>query len=126
MTYWNYPHYYYIEYSAPNLDAPKLSWKAVRQPTTHQQTLDIIMVTLALKRYHPIWFTSGPPLLHTDPSHLAPSAPSPPPIQNQSHGFTKTSTAPAARATPHKRKHHSHPTTQEVDEDTDQVRICPP
>ena len=126
MTYWNYPHYYYIEYSAPNLDAPKLSWKAVRQPTTHQQTLGIIMVTLALKRYHPIWFTSGPPLLHTDPSHLAPSAASPPPIQNQSQGIANTSTAPAARANPRKRKHQSPPTTLGKDEDTSQMQLFPP
>ena len=112
--------------SAPNLDTTKLSLKAVRQPTTHQQTLGIIMATLALKRYHPIWFTSGPPLLHTDPSHLAPSDPSPPSTQNRSQGFAKTSTAPAARATPRKRKHHSPPTTLEEDHDTGQVRFCPP
>ena len=112
--------------SAPNLDATKLSWKAVRQPTTHQQTLGIIMATLALKRYHPIWFTSGPPLLHTDPPDLAPSAPPPPSIQNRSQGITSPSTASDARATPCKRKHHSPPPTLEEDEDTGKVRIYPP
>ena len=112
--------------SAPNLDATTLSRKVVRKPTTHQQTLGIIMATLALKRYHPIWFTSGPPLLHTDPPDLAPSAPSPPSPQNRSQGYATTSAAPTARANPRKRKHHSPPTTLEEDDDTGQVRSCPP
>ena len=112
--------------SAPNLDTTKLSWKAVRQPTTYQQTIGIIMETLALKRYHPIWCTSCPPLLNTDPSAQPTSAPLPPSTPSRSQGITSTSTTLAARATPCKRKHHSPQLTLEEDEDTGQVRIYPP
>ena len=112
--------------SAPNLDVPKLSWKAVRQPTTHHQTLGIIMATLALQRYHPIWFTSGPQLLHADSPHLAPAAIPSPSTPTRSQGVAETRTAPTARATPRKRKHHSSPTTLGEDEDTGHVRLFPP
>ena len=97
--------------SAPNLDATKLSWGAVRQPTTHHQTIGIIMATLVLKRYHHIWFTSGPPLLNTTFDPLLPPTPS------RSLEITSTSTAPATHANPRKRKHHSPPPTLEEDDD---------
>ena len=113
----------HIILSAPNLDATKISLKAVRQPTTHQQTIGIIMTTLAIKRYHPIWFTSGPPLLSTDPSAQSPSATCPPSTPSRSQGIISTSTAPVAHATPRKRKHYSPPPTMEEDDDTGQVRV---
>ena len=109
--------------SAPNLNTTILSWGAVRQPTTHHQTLGIIMATLALKRYHPIWFTSGPPLLNTGPSAQSTSAPFSPSIPSRSLGITSTSTAPTAHATPRKRKHHSPPPTPEEDDDKGQVQV---
>ena len=109
--------------SAPNLDATKLSWRAVRQPTTHHQTIGIVMVALALKRYHSIWFMSGPPLLNTGSSPQSTSTPFPPSTPSRSQGITSTSTAPATHATPRKRKHHSAPLTLEEDDDKGQVRV---
>ena len=38
--------------------APHMAWKIIRQPHTHLRTLHLILATIALKRYHPIWFTN--------------------------------------------------------------------
>ena len=90
-------------FSAPTLNTRLLSWGPVRQPNAHQQTLGIILATLPLKRYHPIWFTSGPPLIHT--GHLAnmTSAPHIPLIPSPTLDIASTCTATEIPLT----RHHS-------------------
>ena len=44
--------------SIPVIYAPHMAWKIIRQPHTHLRTLHLILATIALKRYHPIWFTN--------------------------------------------------------------------
>ena len=97
-----------------------LSWRPVRQPTAHQQTLGIILVTLALKQYHPIWFTSGPPLLPTVPSAQSTSGPQTPLLPSRSLGIAPPCTAPAAHVNLRKRKHHSPPLTPANEDDNGQ------
>ena len=43
--------------SIPVIHTPYMVWKIIRQPHTHLHTLHLILATIALKRYHPIWFT---------------------------------------------------------------------
>ena len=109
--------------SFPMLSSPLISWGPVRQPTAHRQTLGIILATLALKRYHPIWFTSSPPLLNTVPSAQSTSAPLTPLILILSLRIASKCTAPAAHATPRKRKHHSPTPTPEEDDDNGPVQF---
>ena len=77
----------HILLSIPILKTPSMSWTIVRQATTHQQTLYLILATLVLKRYHPIWFTLTTipvtdfpidlELPSSDPASLAFNPPSP-------------------------------------------------
>ena len=53
--------------SIPVIYAPHMEWKIIRQPHTHLNTLHLILATLALKRYHPIWFTEAATLPHATP-----------------------------------------------------------
>ena len=46
--------------SIPVMNVPHLSWNIVRQPNNHQQTMHIILSTIALKQYRIILFISGP------------------------------------------------------------------
>ena len=116
----------HILLSVPMLCLTLLSWRPVRQPTAHQQTMGIIPTTLVLKRYHPIWFTSGPPLLHTVLSAQFTSASLTPLILSLSLGIALPCPSTAAHATPHKRKHHSPTPTPEEDDDNGPVEFDKP
>ena len=88
------------------LKPPLISWRPVRQQTAYQETLGIIMLTLAFKRYHPIWFMFGPSLLHIVPSTQS----------------TSDLSLPTTHATPCKRKRHStHPRPSHDDDDNGPV-----
>ena len=47
--------------SMPTLDPSHMSWTAIRHPDAHKRTLHLILATIALKRYHPVWFTPQQP-----------------------------------------------------------------
>ena len=113
----------YMLLSAPVFKPPLIFWGPVRQPTAHQQTLGIILATLALKRYHPIWFTYGPPILHTVQSAQSTSAPLTTLILGRSLGIASTCSTPVAYATPHKRKHHSPLLTPDDEDDNGPVHF---
>ena len=74
--------------SIPVIYMPHLSWNIVRQPNTHQQTIHIILATIALKRYHTIWFTPSPlpspvpPIAQVIPYHESSSQPRLSPISS--------------------------------------------
>lgn len=77
-----------------------LSWNIVQHPNTHQQTMRIILVTIALKRYHPVWFASSPIqspappidrlIPHSDSYSLARVPPIPPPFFTLSTKYALT------------------------------------
>ena len=113
----------YILLSVSVLHSPLLSWRTVRHPTAHHQTLGIILATLVLKRYHIIWITSGPLLLHTVPSSQSTSTPLTLLNLSLSPGLVSRYTALPPHANPRKRKHHSPPPTPEEDDDNGQVRV---
>ena len=88
--------------SIPVIYAPHMVCKIIRQPHTHLTTLHLIIATLALKQYHPIWFTeeATPPNAPPDASSatlhslssVAPASrthPTPPPVPS----LTRTGTA---------------------------------
>ena len=56
-------------FSIPVIYAPHMVWKIIRQLHTHLHILHLILATLALKRYHPIWFTED-----GTPPNVTPSA----------------------------------------------------
>ena len=62
--------------STPTLSR-RISWNTIRQVGAHKHTLHLILATIALNRYHKIWYN----VLDTC-SHAAPpiSQPCPPPI----------------------------------------------
>jgi len=101
--------------STPTLNTRLVSWGPVRHPNAHLQTLGIILATLALKRYHPIWFTAGPPLLPAGPVANMPSTPRTPLIPNPILGIVSTCPAPAAQANTRKRKYQVHAPTADDD-----------
>ena len=47
----------HMSLSLPVVNTPHRSWNVVRYAKTHRQTINLILVTLTLKRYHHIWFT---------------------------------------------------------------------
>ena len=94
--------------STPTLNTRLVSWGPVRHPDAHHQTLGIILATLSLKRYHPIWFTDGPSLLHAGHVANMPSTPHTPLTPSPTLGIASTCPAPAAQAHTHKRKYHIH------------------
>ena len=103
--------------STPTLNTRLVSWGPVRHPTAHHQTLGIILATLALKRYHLICFTSGPPLLPAGPVATMPSTSRTPLIPTPTLGIASTCPAPAAQATIRKRKYQVHTPTADDDAD---------
>ena len=105
--------------STPTLNTRLVSWGPVRQPNAHHQTLGIIQATLALRRYHPIWFTTGPPLLPAGPVANMSSTPRTPLIPNPTLGIAPTCPAPAPAAQAHtrKRKYQVHAPTADDDAD---------
>ena len=70
------------------LYAQRLCWNIVRCPHTHEHTIHLLLATLALKRYHPIWFTND-----ATPPHATLTAPIDP-----LYGFAAF--APASRTVP--------------------------
>ena len=97
--------------STPTLNTRLVFWGPVRHPHSHQQTLGIILATLALKRYHPIW------LLPAGPVANVPSTPRTPLIPKPTLGIASTCPAPAAHANNRKRKYQVH--TPIANDDTD-------
>ena len=53
------------------IDQTAIPWASLRHPNVHTETLHIILATLVLRRFHPIWNTPDP--------RLSP-APTPPPL----------------------------------------------
>ena len=109
--------------TVPLIRLTLLSWRPVRQPTAHQKTFGIILATLALKQYHLIWFTSGPPLLLTVPSTQSTSKPQTPLLPSRSLGIAPTCTVPVAHVNPRKRKRHSPPPTPKNEDNNGQGQV---
>lgn len=78
----------HILISSPSIKLLYTSRNIVRQPQTNHQTMLLTLANLALKRYHPIWYTSSDipspatptyqVILSSDPSSLARVSPVPP------------------------------------------------
>ena len=103
----------HILLSVPVFHSPLRFWRTIRHPNAHHQTIGIILATLALKWYHPIWFTHPVPFYHLaspslgchqtpiqDPSHASLRFPGSPPHQPPTRSQPHHSLAPITAHTP--------------------------
>ena len=109
--------------SIPEIYAPHMVWKIIRQPHPHLNTLHLIFATLALKRYHPIWFTEEATPPNTTPgassatihslASVVPASrtqPTPPPAPSPTRTGTTTQLLLLSLLSPNPSKRHPLPT----------------